>query len=74
MGTIINDAIVIHTYELKKIAGERFFFSRREERIWFNARGMWSFFQDSISNQPSSGRRAASCLGRLIAIYIQITK
>ena len=48
MGFVINDAMMIHIYELKKIAGDRFFFPPRGESIWSNARGTRSFFQDSI--------------------------
>ena len=50
MGFVINDAMMIHTYELKKIAGDRLFFPPKGESILSNARGTLSFFQDSIGN------------------------
>ena len=56
MGFVINDAMMIHTYELKKIARDRlFFFLPIGESIWFDARGTWSFFQDSTGLRPLLG-------------------
>ena len=44
---VINDAMIILIYELKKIAEDRLFFPPGGEKIWSIARGTWSFFQDS---------------------------
>ena len=48
MGFVINDAMMIHTYKLKKIAGDQLFFFHQEGKAYGLVPGVREVFSKMV--------------------------